>query len=1279
MPVSYWINEKGLSQLSNGSEFTAIHASFQAWENVPTTAVRFNYRGTTSANGVSHDGLNLVSFADNATPLGSSTIAATFSFFRNEIGSNGLIQLVIDEADIIFNPNLAFSTSAEDSKFDLQGILTHEVGHLLGLDHSGLISSVMTPFATTTALDQRTLAYDDIAGISDAYPASANVPGTGRIQGTIRIGSTPVFGAHVVAINADGTSVVSALSQPDGSYVLRLVPTGVYRVLAEPLDLPVSKDNISGFYAGARTDFGSTYFGDVPSLSEARTATVTSGGSVTADILTLPKGTTGLNLTRPAFGQRFARGRSGTFTIGGEDLIAGVVFTASNGGLVLGSPTFGGRISAVASTSASMALSVAPTAPLGPKNIAVNRGADVSVLSGALVITDPTPSGIAVAPANGSVEGDIPVTVTGSNFRAGAQVYFGGLPATAVNVVNGGTILANAPRNSPGAVNIVVINADGTWGSAVRAFTYEALPPVITSVTPLSGPPATVITIEGDNFDSLLQNVSVRVNGDSARILSTTPKQITAIVPYGATTGPISVTVFGRSVTGPTFTVTSVAASTNLATGTFNFIDASVAGGGTPHVFSNPDDAVIPFSLPFTFSLFRDIYLAGSQISITTNGFISLEQLALAEFQNGPLPGQTITRPSGTNGVIPPSLIAAFWDDLVMQTASAITTRTVGVAPNRQFVVQWTNMSILDEDGNDLNASLTFQIVLYEGSNDIQLLYRSVSGPRSDGSSATIGLQDLRRTSAIQIGFNQPILFSEYFRTYHFDNGGYVEVAPDSTPPLTPAITDEGVLTANKTQLAASWVSADLESGIREFQYAVGTTPGGAEVKPFTTTRQNSVVVTGLDLQAGTNYYFAVKAINGVGLASAVGVSDGIRFDAAYQPQIKIIPSAPASGNEFSGLALLAPTAMSVVLRAYDASGTPLVGAGIRNPSTITLAAGQQYAKLLSELFGLQTFDGWIEVEASAPGLGIFTASGAWDMSTLDGSVARDVSADFILFHQGVSAMFVNPSPRPANVTMTSLATKSAQTFSIPSRGLFVTTLSGAVRVQSSEALAATERLTGARKSAINVLVPVSDAQSSLVFPHAVAGGGYASTLTLVNVGTAQATLTVTFRGLTAPVSLDANSSTRFSVGDLLPAGSGGMTIGAVSVTGSSPFGTASIIGVLDIENETGIVTIGARPAATDFAFPHVANGFGLFTGLAFTTGNSNTRITIEVYEAAGGSPKTATITLAANQQLGRLVSELVAGTESQVGGYIRVRSDQAIWAWEIYGSGEVMASGPPL
>jgi hypothetical protein len=643
------------------------------------------------------------------------------------------------------------------------------------------------------------------------------------------------------------------------------------------------------------------------------------------------------------------------------------------------------------------------------------------------------------------------------------------------------------------------------------------------------------------------------------------------------------------------------------------------------------------------------------------------------------LPGVSITRKDNSTGVIPPSLIAPFWDDLHFKTGSQVTARTVGNAPNRQFVVEWSNMTILDENGADQNADITFEAILFEGSNDIQFLYKSMSGPRSDGSSATIGAQNLQRTLAILSGFNQAIVSSGFFKTYHFNNGTYSEVQPDSTPPSKPVVTDEGALTANYTQLAASWTSDDPESGIH-FQYAIGTTPGGIDVKPFTSTTQNSAVVTGLNLFPGVTYYFAVKAINGLGLTSDIGISDGIRFDPTYQPQIQIIPSAPDSNTQFSGIALLAPTAMNVVLRAYDSAGNFILGPSIRNPVMISLAAGQQYARVLSELFGLQSFDGWIEVEASAPGLGIFTASGSWDLTTLDGSVARDPAPDFVMFHRGATAIFVNPSVRTANVTMTALeailppGAPTVQTFSIPPRGRVVMALQSGVHIQSSEALVAIERTDRQGKLAINAAVSAADASPTLVFPQAVTGGGYRTTVFVANLGSTAQAVVFSDKTNNVPtvgnVTVPANGMVPFT---FPPLGSG-MSVTAVQVSAN-----AGVVAVLDIENDTGLVTIGARPAATEFAFPHVANGNGLFTGLALATGTSAASITIEVYDPSGALKGSGAINLSANQQLARLVSEFVAGVATQSGGYIKVHSDQAIWAWEIYGSADVMASGPPL
>jgi hypothetical protein len=1292
MPVSYWINAQGSPQIQNGSDFAAVQAAFQTWQNVPTANIQFNYKGTTPVATAGFDGMNLVTFADSSIPLGTTTIAVTLSYYGTVTGSDGTAQFGTEEADIVFNTTFPFSTSDETGKYDVQGVLTHEIGHFLGLDHAAMVSSVMVPYAAASQLDQRTLSYDDIAGVMEIYPK--NLPPVGKVKGSIQSGTGPVFGANVVAVDSTGTAVVSTLSQVDGTYTLQFVPPGTYRVYAEPLDNPVTPANVSVFYQRAQTNFGTTYFGNVATLVGARTVTVTANGTATADIQTLPQSLTYLNLTRPAFGVRLGRGISGVLTVGGYDITSGVSFNASSPGIFLGTPSgacstgittncFGGQISIVGPTSARMDISIDPSTSVGPKYVEVHRNGDTSILSGGVVVTDPSPANISITPTLGTVAGGTAVTVMGSNFRSGAQVYFGGLAAMSVNVMDSGTIQATTPANVPAFTNVVVMNVDGTWGAGAGIYGFVTAPPVINTASPLSGPPGTVVTVQGVNFGTVLPNVQVTFGGAAARIISITDSSLQAIVPYGAVSGSVFVTVVGQPATGPNFTVTGAAPSTNPASNIYNFKDASFNAGGLPLLFPDWDDSVVYQPVPFTFSLFNDIFEAGEQLSISTNGWMSLAGESNPAPQNSMLPAASVTLTKGGTGVVPRALIAPFWGDLILEGASSVSSRIVGAAPNRQFIVEWSKVTILDSSGNNQNSTITFEAVLFEGSNDIQLMYGDLSGPLSDGSSSTVGMQDLSRTTAVLTSFDQPLLKSRTLMTYHYQNGNYIATAGamDPTPPGTPAVTDEGPSTSNRTQLAASWNAVVPPSGIGSFQYGIGTTPGGTDVIPFTSTTQNSAVVTGLNLSANTTYYFAVQAISGAGIVSGVGVSGGVRYNPLFQPQVKFIPSAPQGNGTFSGIALLAPqgSAESVVLRAFDSSGAYILGPGIFNPITLPLNAGQQSAKLVSELFGLPSFDGWIQVEASAPGLGVFTATGPTDLSAMDGSNSRDPSTDFVLFHAGATAVFVNPSPRTANVQVTNLSTGTVQALTMPPTSRNVMTLAAASRFQSSEALAAIEQVSSPGRLTINSAVPVSAAHSSLVFPDAVTGNGYASTLTLVNVTGTQQIATFRFGGAFFGETISANSVVQ------VPLTTASVASGAVyvlstslSTTLSGPSGPA-LLGVLDIDNGSDPVTIGAPSASTDFWFPQVANGDGLFTGLALASGSAASNITVEVYGSNGGTPKSATITLAANQQTAQLVNQIVPSSANQVGGYIHVHSDQPIWAWEIYGSDRIQASGPPL
>ena len=60
---------------------------------------------------------------------------------------------------------------------DLQGVATHELGHALGLDHSGDLSATMISFLTLTGVHFRSIEADDQAGIQALYgPRAAEKP-----------------------------------------------------------------------------------------------------------------------------------------------------------------------------------------------------------------------------------------------------------------------------------------------------------------------------------------------------------------------------------------------------------------------------------------------------------------------------------------------------------------------------------------------------------------------------------------------------------------------------------------------------------------------------------------------------------------------------------------------------------------------------------------------------------------------------------------------------------------------------------------------------------------------------------------------------------------------------------------------------------------------------------------------------------------------------------------------------------------------------------------------
>lgn len=163
----------------------------------------------------------------------------------------------ITDADIVFNPQITFSTAtpAQTGEYDLQAVASHEVGHLLGLEHDGIAHAMMYPFGDTGANEQRVLWTDDIMGLAFLYPTSAFATATGTVSGSVSLAGTAVFAAHVLAVDkTTGLATVDALTNPDGTFRLTGVPPGNYRILSLPLTGAYTVNDFGGWTCGFATN-----------------------------------------------------------------------------------------------------------------------------------------------------------------------------------------------------------------------------------------------------------------------------------------------------------------------------------------------------------------------------------------------------------------------------------------------------------------------------------------------------------------------------------------------------------------------------------------------------------------------------------------------------------------------------------------------------------------------------------------------------------------------------------------------------------------------------------------------------------------------------------------------------------------------------------------------------------------------------------------------------------------------------------------------------------------
>ncbi len=181
--IEYLVDHNGEPALGLAESVDAVAEAMAAWTAVPTSAITLAVGGTAPPRPMACDGVTQIvfndPFGDVPDPTACSGILALGGFCGNSSRRtvvNGVEFIAITEANITFNNG--FSTCGFWNKKNIAEVLTHEIGHSIGLGHSSersLEPNTLLADATMyfrAHFDGRGAAVrpDDIDGISTIYP-----------------------------------------------------------------------------------------------------------------------------------------------------------------------------------------------------------------------------------------------------------------------------------------------------------------------------------------------------------------------------------------------------------------------------------------------------------------------------------------------------------------------------------------------------------------------------------------------------------------------------------------------------------------------------------------------------------------------------------------------------------------------------------------------------------------------------------------------------------------------------------------------------------------------------------------------------------------------------------------------------------------------------------------------------------------------------------------------------------------------------------------------------
>ena len=149
----YWWYNPSKEHYDTNAAVNTLKRAMRKWENV--CSIKFIYRGITYSSQI--DGGVVVGWTSRRYLKDAAAVSISVPY--GKYIRYGQILINYDEFNDV-NYNLA----------EFEGIMVHEVGHIIGLDHSNVPSSVMYANPYHEPLYMLTLKQDDIRGARALYP-----------------------------------------------------------------------------------------------------------------------------------------------------------------------------------------------------------------------------------------------------------------------------------------------------------------------------------------------------------------------------------------------------------------------------------------------------------------------------------------------------------------------------------------------------------------------------------------------------------------------------------------------------------------------------------------------------------------------------------------------------------------------------------------------------------------------------------------------------------------------------------------------------------------------------------------------------------------------------------------------------------------------------------------------------------------------------------------------------------------------------------------------------